>query len=109
MIRRNLAILVFMLSMFSGNVFGAVENWSGVVKYVNVNSDGIAHVFFKDLHSGPASWKCVDDWAYLGSKTTKPDSGFLALALTAYTTKAPVRFGIDWDGVHCTVTYISAR
>lgn len=89
----------------------AIENWTGEVKWVNVDENGSAYIFIDNPRSGPKSnFTCGNhNIVYLGTRNRPANSAFLSQALMVYTTGNTIRFGIRGNGDSCEATYISAR
>lgn len=94
-----------------GNIY-ARENWTGEIKWVNTYENGAAAIYIDNPREGPvASLNCDGaHLVYLGVKNEPAKPQLLSLAITAYTTKNTIRFGIrkGTDG-SCEAEYISAR
>ncbi len=104
----HLLVSIIMLSISSSY---ATEHWTGEIKWINVDENGIAYIYINNPRgSSSPTFNCGShNIVYLGAKNVEVNKSLLSLAMTVYATSKTIRFGVRGSGDSCETPYISAR
>ena len=109
--KRIITITFTLLIIFSGTSFALSKHWTAEVIQVTAHENGSAAMTIKNPrgNSSTTTFPCDNYVVYLGVKDSPVAKELLSVAMMAYSTNKPIRFGVRKSGGFCEVYYITNR